>query len=149
MVYPELTKEAEQKMKQIFKSKRIGGQRVRLKRGHKVKWAPPLNPGWYGIPDGNPKYIVEPATIHVDDWLKVQHAAGEGFGWNNFLAGAYDPTVEQAKRSIETGRNDIPTPVLEIRHDGRIDQEGRSRALGAKEGGAKWIPIWIAIQVYR
>lgn len=144
MSYQDQKKRATQKLDTIFRTGRISNTRVNISRGHKG-WAAPLNPGWYGIPDGNRKYIVEPATIDIDDFLEIQRGTFGDIGMNSFMQGAYDPTVEKAQQNVK----DIPTPVLEIKASGKIPQEGRSRALGAKRAGVTRMPIWLAIQVYR
>lgn len=145
-MYEQQKKRAEQQMQNILGGV-IDGKRVNIQRGHTVKWASPLNPGWYGIPEGNRKFVVEPATINIGDWLQVQ--SGDNL-LSPFLSEAYGPTVEQAAESIRSGRNDIPTPVLEVNSAGELlAQEGRSRAVGARRGGATRMPIWVAVRVYR
>lgn len=147
MAYEQQKQRAQEKMAEIFRQKKIGDRPLSyLKRGHKVKWAEPLNPGWFGIPEGNRKYIVEPATMAIDDFLAIQAGTfGLTAADSEFSLGAYNPTVEQAATNV----SEIPTPVLEIKADGSIPQEGRSRAMGAKQAGERYMPVWIAVQVYR
>lgn len=147
-VYDDQLERARGRMREIFAEQRLGGVRFRAERGHRVEWAPPLNPSYFGVPDGSRKYVVEPATVPIDDWLALQRRASSGSPFM-FRQGAYQPTVDRAAESIRTGANDIPTPVLEVKTDGSIPQEGRSRAMGAREGGATEMPVWIAVQVYR
>lgn len=141
---------ARRRVETVLSGGPVEGVMLDVRRGHVVEWAEPLNAGWYGIPDGNPKWVVKPATVDVDDWLELQRATlGGGLGMDRFLGAARDRTIERAAESVRSGRNDIPTPVLEIRHDGSVVQEGRSRALGARHAGARLMPVWVAAQVYR
>ena len=133
----------------IFQTGRIKGEYVDISRGHRINWGPPLNSSWFGIPEGNKKYVVEPATIKITDFLGVQASSRPSLTYSGFISGAYGPTVAEAKETIELGNGQIPTPVLEIKSGGKVMQEGRSRAVGAMRGGAEYMPIWIAKQVYR
>jgi len=145
MAYEQQKERAEERLKAIFRDKEIDGHSVSyLERGHKIEWDEPLNPGWFGIPGSSRKYVVEPATI--DSFLRIQAGTfGFGIGDSEFTLGAYQPTVQEAASDV----SDIPTPVLEIKADGSVSQEGRSRAMGAKEAGERYMPVWIAVQVYR
>lgn len=140
---------AEGFIEKIFRTGKIKGERVDISRGHRVNWGPPLNASWFGIPGGRKKYVVEPATIKITDFLGVQAASRPSLTYSEFVRGAYGPTVAKAKETVELGSGEIPTPVLEIKAGGKVMQEGRSRAVGAMRGGAEYMPIWIAKQVYR
>jgi len=143
------TNRARDYVDRIFRTGRIDGVGVDISRGHQVRWGEPLNTSWFGIPDGNRKYVVEPATIDIEDFIRVQNATRPSLTLNDFKSGAYGKTVQRAKETIQLGNGAIPTPVLEIRYNGKISQEGRSRAIGAMRGGATRMPIWIAKQVYK
>lgn len=147
-MYEEKKKRAREKLDRILRTGRLNGVDLRLSRGHDRGWAPPLNPGWYGIPDGNRKFLVAPATVSVDGFLRLQGSTSSS-SLGMFLSGAYGETVERAKQSVRTGSYDIPTPVIELRTDGTIPQEGRSRAVGARDAGVERMPVWIAVKVYK
>lgn len=143
---------AEKHMKRFFETQTINGVSCDVQPIDSSYWGSPLNPGWYGIPEGNPKFRVCAAVINIDDWLKMQGRTRNAFSQDEFEEGAYDPTVKQAKESIESGNpNEIPTPVLEIDYDEYQvkSQEGRSRAMGARAAGEDEIPIWVAAREYR
>jgi len=140
---------AEEYVDKIFRTGRIKQEYVDISHGHRTKWGPPLNKSWFGIPGGNKKYVVEPATIKITDFLGVQAASRPSLTYSGFVQGAYGPTVSKAKETVELGSGQIPTPVLEIKASGKVMQEGRSRAVGAMRGGAEYMPIWVAKQVYR
>jgi len=140
---------ATEKLEDVLSGGPLLGVRLNISRGHYVEWGPPLNPGWFGIPDGNKKYVVAPATVGIDSWLALQNEAGGPGGLGGFIDSAYDETVQEARASVESGRYDIPAPVLEIKTDGSVPQEGRSRAVGARKAGASRVPVWVAVRVYK
>lgn len=147
--YQKQLERAKKRIASVLESGSVAGVQLDISRGHDVKWDEPVNPGWFGIPDGNRKYVVEPATVSIRDWLRLQKKVSGAPSMKRFKRAAYDETVERAKESIEFGTDAIPTPVLEIRADGSIPQEGRSRALGALRAGADYMPIWVAARVYK
>jgi len=147
--YEQKHEQAVERLKNVLSGGPLLGIHLSISRGHSIEWGPPLNPGWFGIPDGNRKFVVAPATISIDSWLALQNKAGGSGGFGRFIDSAYDETVQKAKTSVKTGRYDIPSPVLVIKQDGSIPQEGRSRAVGARRAGASKVPIWVAAQVYR
>lgn len=147
-MYEEQKRRAEGRLEEILSGGPVNGIRLDIERGHAWEWAEPLNPGWFGIPGGNRKYVVAPATVNIRDFLRLQASTRSG-DLDRFLRGAYDETVKRAARSIETGANDVPTPVLEMKADGTLAQEGRSRARGASKAGKRRMPIWVAVQVYK
>jgi hypothetical protein len=151
VTYEQQRERAERALRDILVTGEVGGVRSDIRRGFETRWGEPLNPGWFGIPDGSRKYVVAPATIDIDDWLRLQHGASGGdFSFGSFQRGAYGPTVEMAAESVRSGSYDIPTPVLEVDPSGEVlAQEGRSRAIGARRGGASRMPIWVAVRVYR
>jgi hypothetical protein len=143
---------SEAHLERLFTTQTINGVSCNIRQASGSYWGPALAAGWFGLPEGNPKFGVCAAVISIDDWLAIQGVAGQSATQEEFEEGAYGPTVEQAKESIENGNAaSIPTPVLEIRHDEyRVKtQEGRSRALGAKLGGATEMPIWVAARDYK
>jgi len=141
---------AENAVQEIFRTGRIKGQRVDISKGHRKKWGTPMSASWFGIPDNSKKkYVVAPATIKITDFLGVQASSRPNLTYSEFISGAYQPTVEKAKETVQLGTGSIPTPVLEIKASGKLVQEGRSRAVGAMRGGEEYMPIWIAKQVYR
>ena len=143
---------SEKHLEKLFTTKTINGVSCDIQQSSGSYWGPPIAAGWFGIPDGNPKFGVCAAVINIDDWLQIQGVAGESDTQEQFEAGAYGETVERAKQSIEDGdASSIPTPVLEIHYDDYQvkAQEGRSRAIGAKLAGEAYMPIWVAARDYK
>ena len=143
---------AQERLERFLTTKQINGVSCTLRTISKSYWGAPLNPGWYGIPDGNKKFAVALAEIRIDDWLKIQGETRPNLSQEDFEKAAYPDPVTRAKESAENGNlNEIPTPVMEIHYSDYLvkTQEGRSRAVGAKFGGETMMPIWIAAQEYR
>lgn len=143
---------AKEHMERLFETQEINGVDCDIRPVDDVEWGEPLNPGWFGIPDGNPKFRVCPAVISIDDFLRIQVETRNASSVSQFERGAYEETVEKAKESIEAGSpEEIPAPVLELDYDEYQvkAQEGRSRAVGAKRGGEDEMHIWVAARDYR
>lgn len=140
-------------MDKLFSTKKMNGVSLDIKKGHHtIQWGQPNGAGWFGIPEGNPKFGVLPATIDINDWLRLQFQESEASSYNHFLKSATSSTREDVCELAEKNNlSSIPMPVLEIDYDsyGLKGQEGRSRALGARDAGEKYIPIWIAARDYR
>jgi hypothetical protein len=136
---------ARQHIERLFSTQRINNVSVSITPLERPTWGEPLNTGWFGIPGGNGKFAVHAARMPIDHWLNLQQSV-YGADTESFINGAYPETVEKAQESVETGSvSQIPAPVLEIGKEYSVDtQEGRSRAIGAQQGGADTIDIWIA-----
>lgn len=144
---------AEEHIQRLFKTQEINGVTLDIVPGYPNRWGDPENKAWYGIPDGNPKFAVAKAGVNVDDWLQLQKSTFSNSTPGSFRHGADDDTREWVKQCAENGDlGDVPEPVLEIKsyEDYKVDaQEGRSRAMGARDAGIKMIPVWIAARSYR
>lgn len=127
-------------------------------------WGLPYNAGYFCITKNASKYAVAQAMINIDDWINIQASAlGMSDNVEKFLQGAYDNTKERVEEDVKNNKvSDIPAPVLELKPDKwprdlsdgdtviyEPRQEGRSRALGAKNAGMKWLPIWVAVRRIR
>jgi len=148
---------ARAKVKQIFETDTVLGVKLYIRRGHNdIQFGPPNHIGdMVGVPDGNRKYLVEPITVDTDAYLQLQFRASEGMwghtdDYQRFISGAYEPTVQFVHKAIvNKNLHKIPTPVLEIKENGRVSQERRSRTLGAQRAQLARIPVWLAQQIYR
>jgi len=148
---------ARAKVKQIFETDTVLGVKLNIRHGHvDIQFGPPNHIGdMVGVPDGNRKYLVEPIAVNTDAYLQLQFRAsesmwGEKGDYQRFISGAYDPTVRFVHKAIvNKNLHKIPTPVLEIKENGRVSQEGRSRTLGAQQTGLSRMPVWLAQQIYR
>jgi hypothetical protein len=140
---------ARRELEEIVRTGELQGVRLELYRGHDNMpgWGPPLSQGWFGIPGSTTKYQVEPVTVGVDSFLRLQmHILDQP--WQAFVEGAYQPTVQMARETLELGNGAVPAPVIEVDVDGSVVQEGRSRALGAKRAGEDLMPAWLAVKAY-
>ena len=107
-------------------------------------WDLPYESGFYGIPDGKKKYAIVKATIKTEDWLQFQMNMHNCSTPEQFEQAAYEQTITSVAKDIQSGDvEDIPTPVLTVND---TYAEGRSRGLGAKEGGLERMPIWIIVE---
>lgn len=128
------------------------------------EWDLPYSANHHCITRNANNYAVAQAKINIDDWIKIQASAiGMSNDVEKFLQGAYDNTKERVEEDIKNNNTSgIPAPVLELKpnkwpkqlEDGDTviyepRQEGRSRALGAKNAGLEWLPIWVAVRRIR
>lgn len=139
-------------MNKLFSTKKMNGVSLDIKEGHHTtNWGEPNSASWFGVPNGNPKFGLTPATIKIDDWLKLQFQASYSNSYSGFIQDAYVETRESVCELAQKNKlSSVPMPVLEIDNEPYSikGQEGRSRALGAKDGGEKYIPIWVAARDY-
>lgn len=135
-----------------------------LKKCSNHDWDLPYNAGYYCITNNADKFVVEQAMIDINDWIKIQASAiGMSNNENTFVKAAYGDTVQRVEEDVKNNNvNNIPAPVLELKpntwprelEDGDTVeytpvQEGRSRAVGARNAGLEWLPIWVAIRRIR
>lgn len=94
-----------------------------------------------------PKYAMAKACVSVKDFLKAQ-ALMKNQSYHLFKKSAYSDKIERAKKGMKKGHT-VPIPVLEFQLNGDLNrfQEGRHRALAAKDMDKKYFPVYLAKQV--
>jgi hypothetical protein len=109
-------KTSQKHMDKLFSTKEMNGVSLDIREGHHTtNWGSPNGESWFGIPNGNPKFGVKPATIKINDWLRLQHKASSSSSYFGFIESA---TVSTRESVCELAENDdlssVPMPVLEI-----------------------------------
>jgi len=149
----------------IYENHPINNISYNLKPCSNHDWGLPYNASHFCINRKANNYESAQAMINIDDWINIQASAlGMSNDVDKFLQGAYDDTKERVEEDVKNNNtSEIPAPVLELKpnkfwpkelEDGDTviyepRQEGRSRALGAKNAGLEWLPIWVAVRRIR